>query len=103
MALGGVLRDGYLIYAQLSADAAHPSLESLNRHITRLPNNEGIIDVVPASKDVEITQTRDWACNAMLGICVGVNQMLEGTPAGLRLWEIADRFEALKKPKPAAR
>ena len=97
MALGGVLRDGYLIYAQLSADAAHPSLESLNRHITRLPNNEGIIDVVPASKDVEITQTRDWACNAMLGICVGVNQMLEGTPAGLRLWEIADRYETLKK------
>jgi Family of unknown function (DUF5677) len=54
VALGGVLRDGYLIYSQLSADAAHPSLESLNRHIVRLPNNERIIDVVPASA---MTQT----------------------------------------------
>lgn len=97
VALGGVLRDGYLIYSQLSADAAHPSLESLNRHIIRMPDDERIIDVVPVYKDVELTQTWEWACNAMLGICVGVNQMLEGTPAGLRLWEIADRYEALTR------
>jgi len=103
VALGGVLRDGYLIYSQLSAGAAHPSLESLGRHIIRMPNNQRIIEVVPACKDVELTQTWDWACNAVLGICVGVNQMLEGTPAGLRLWEIADRYEALKKSLAASK
>ena len=32
-ALSGLLRDGYLIYSQLSVDAAHPTVTSLCRHV----------------------------------------------------------------------
>jgi len=97
VALDGVLRDAYLVYSQLSADAAHPSLESLNRHIVRLPNNERILDVVPALKELEVLQTWDFVCNAMLATCASVNEILGGTPAGQKLWGIADRYQALTK------
>jgi Protein of unknown function (DUF2934)/Family of unknown function (DUF5677) len=99
VALDGVLRNGYLIYAQLSADAGHPSLESLSRHILRLPDNERIVDVVPAPRGAEIIQTWDFACNAMLATCVGVNEILGGTSAGLRLRGIADHYQKLPRQR----
>jgi hypothetical protein len=95
VALGGVLRHGYGIYSQLSADAAHPTVTSLNRHIGRTENGEALIDVVPAPKADEVITTWDWACNAMLGTTVGVNQILDGTPSGQRLLNIADRYQVL--------
>lgn len=103
VALSGLLRDGYLIYSQLSADAAHPTVTSLNRHVGRNEtNDEAVIDVVPAPQDVEVIMTWDWACNAMLGACVAVNQILGGTPAGQKLGQIADRYQALTTHRKAA-
>jgi hypothetical protein len=96
VALNGVLRDGYLIYTQLSADSTHPTVSSLHRHVGRAENEEeSLIDVVPTPKEHELLQTWDWACNAMLGACTGVNEILGGTPAGLSLEAIADRYQAL--------
>ena len=95
VARSGPLVDGYIIYSQLSADAAHPSVTSLNRHVGRSENGEAIIEVVPTPSDEEITMTWDWACNAMLGVCVGGNQILDGTPAGQQLNSLADRYHAL--------
>lgn len=96
VALSGLLRDGYLIYSQLSADAAHPTVTSLHRHVGHCETDgEALIEVVPAPKDDEIVMTWDWACNAMLGACVAVNQILGGTPAGQRLRQIADRYQTL--------
>jgi hypothetical protein len=101
VALSGLLRDGYLIYSQLSADAAHPTVTSLHRHVGHCEKDgEGLIDVVPAPKEEEVTMTWDWACNAMLGACVGVNEILGGTLAGQKLGQIADRYQVLTiRPK----
>jgi hypothetical protein len=96
VALSGLLRDGYLIYSQLSADSAHPTVTSLNRHVGRSEvDGEKLIDVVLVAKDDEIVKTWDWACNTLLGACVGVNEILEGTPAGTHLGALADRYQAL--------
>ncbi|SRR6266498_625126 len=96
VALNGMLRDGYLIYTQLSADSTHPTVTSLHRHVGRSEKEgEVLIDVVPTPHDHEILQTWDWACNALLGACTGVNEVLGGAPAGLRLEAVADRYQAL--------
>jgi hypothetical protein len=103
VALSGLLRDGYLIYSQLSADAAHPTVTSLSRHVGYSEtNDEALVDVVPVPKDVEVIMTLDWACNAMLGACVAVNEILDGTPAGQKLGQIADRYQALTTRRKAA-
>ena len=104
VALNGLLAEGYLLYSQLSADAAHPTMTSLNRHVGR-ENGEAIIDVEPAPTEQEIAMTLDWACNAMLGVCVGVNQILGDTTAGRGLRELGDRYLTLttgRKATPAA-
>lgn len=46
--------------------------------------------------------TLDWACNALLGVCVGVNQILGNTPAGQGLRELGDRYHALTTGRKAA-
>jgi hypothetical protein len=103
VALSGLLREGYGIYSQLSADAAHPTVTSLNRHVGQSEKeHEALIDVVPAPKDEEIITTWDWACNAMLGVCVGVNEILGGAPAGQGLLDLADRYQALTTRSGAA-
>jgi Family of unknown function (DUF5677) len=100
VALGGLLRDGYLIYSQLSADAAHPTVTSLHRHVGRSESDgEKLIEVVPEPSQEETVKTWDWACNAVLGACVGVNKILGGTPAGMKLGPVADRYQSLTTPK----
>jgi len=96
VALRGLLRDGYLIYSQLSADAAHPTMSSLHRHVgCNNRKGEMLIEVVPKLTNDEIIITWSWACNAMLGTCVAVNQILGGTPAGLTLEQLADSYQSL--------
>jgi hypothetical protein len=34
-------------------------------------HGEALIEVVPAPKYEDVIMTWDWACNAMLGACVG--------------------------------
>jgi hypothetical protein len=101
VALNGVLAEGYLLYSQLSADAAHPTVTSLARHVVK-DNGETVIDVEPTSTEQEIVMTLDWACNAMLGVAVGVNQILGNTPAGQGLRELGDRYHALTTGRKAA-
>jgi len=62
VALSGLLRDGYLIYSQLSADAAHPTVTSLHRHVGDCETDgAALIEVVPVPKGEEVIMTRDWA------------------------------------------
>jgi hypothetical protein len=96
LALEGVYREGYLVYSQLSSDAAHPTLESLRRHIGGVAaSSERTLDVVPPLKPTEIGQTRGWACNAMLAMCVAVDEIFGGTAAGLKLQGTVDQCQAL--------
>lgn len=100
VAMAGLLGEGYIIYSQLSADASHPTLTSLNRHVGRSEQDgDRLIDVAPTPKDEEIVMTWDWACNAMMGACVAVNEMLGGTPAGQRLGALAERYHTLTQER----
>jgi hypothetical protein len=79
-----VLRQSYLIYSKLSGDAAHPSVLALKRHLVRFEENgEQVVglDVNPPDKGNELAETIDLACNAMIGACVAVNQILGYLPA----------------------
>lgn len=98
VAMNGVLKTGYLYYSQLSADAAHPSLTALGRHDGEGNSSEDrVIEAVPPVKLDEVIQTMDFACNAMLALGIGLNQILEGTPAGAQFNQLADRYQAIPK------
>lgn len=78
-----VLRKAYLVYSKLSGDAAHPSVLALKRHLVRFEEDGQQVvglDVDPPEKGTEIAETLDLACNAMIGACVAVNQILGGLP-----------------------
>ncbi len=86
----------YIFYSQLSSDAAHPSVDSLNRYV--VPDTEtdvGGIDVEPVVKDSEIAETLEYLCMAFIGVCIGVNQMLGGTRGGNALPALADEYTTL--------
>jgi hypothetical protein len=46
-------------------------------------------------KDSEIAETLEYLCMAFMGVCVGVNQMVGGTPGGNALPPLADEYTAL--------
>lgn len=93
-----VMRKAYLFYSQLSGDAAHPSITALRRHLLRLEENgEQILglDIHPVERGIEVSNTLDIACNAVLGTCVGVNQILEGTTAVALLNQLVAEYDAM--------
>jgi hypothetical protein len=55
------------------------------------------IDVERVPAEEEVTTTWEWTCNAVLGACAGVNEILGGTPAGEQLVEITARYQALTR------
>jgi hypothetical protein len=91
----GPVKDAYLMYTQLSADAAHPSLDALNRYITRAEEDGKpvrCLDLEPVLKDNELSDTLKFACNATLGVLVGVNEILGGTAANAKIVQAADAY-----------
>lgn len=93
--------DVYILYSQLSSDAAHPSVAALNRHIVPSddsdhPEMRGL-DVLPPPRPEEIDDTLELACMALLGACVGTSQLLGGTPGGEVLNALADEYLALSR------
>ena len=96
VASGTELKRAYLFYSQLSADAAHPTIRALRRHLILIvENGERVLglDVHPVERGAEVADTLNIACNAVLGVCVGVNQnsrrdssrsALEGVVRGVR-------------------
>lgn len=86
----------YIFYAQLSSDAAHPSIDALHRYLVPHSGDEiGGVDIEPVVKDTEIELTLYYLCSAVMGVCVGVNQMLGGTSGGRVLNQLADEFSSL--------
>jgi hypothetical protein len=88
-----VVGTSYLVYGQLSSDAAHPSVTALNRYVVpHTQDDVGGIDVNPIVKDEEIEQTLEFLCLAAMHVCVAVNQMIGGTEGGKALNGLADEF-----------
>ena len=53
------------------------------------------IDVEPALNEQELSDTLKFACNAVLGVLVGVNEILGGTRANSKINAAADAYEGL--------
>jgi hypothetical protein len=86
----------YVFYGQLSSDASHPSVTALNRYIIPHTDDEvGGIDVEPIVKEEEIEETIELLCQAVMCVCVAVNQMLGGTQGGAALNALAEEYIAL--------
>lgn len=93
-----VMRPAYLFYSQLSGDAAHPSITALKRHLLRfVEDGEQVLglDIHPTDSGLEVVNTLDIACNAVLGTCVGVNQILGGTTASPLLSQLLAEYETM--------
>jgi len=92
VAKGSVVGHAYLIYAQLSADAAHPSINALRRYI-EVENEAGGITI---NADMDVSQeehlkTASYACMALAGVCLAFNQLAGPTAAGAEpLTRLAD-------------
>jgi hypothetical protein len=75
----GEIEKAYPAYALLSHDAAHASITALERHLPLDHSRRLTVDVVPPFKPGERLVTLDIACEALLGVCLGVGAMLGGT------------------------
>jgi hypothetical protein len=86
------LKNAYLWYKQLSSDAAHPSLEALSRHITKQDDGSLLVSVEPVASEKDVIDTMEWACQALMGVTVGANQIAGPVKAGEKLSALADEF-----------
>jgi hypothetical protein len=92
----GVLARAYPSYALLSHDPAHPSIDALRRHIRsmREHNRQTLtMHVVPPFKPKERLDTFNKGCFALLGVCVGVNDLLGGTSQSDALRALFEEFD----------
>lgn len=86
----------YIFYEQLSMDSCHPSLDALHRHLVPHTAEEiGGVDVEPVASNRELAETLEYLCMAVMGVCVGVNQLIGGTSGGAALNGLADRYSDL--------
>lgn len=100
VALRGVTKDFYLPYCSLSADAAHPTVTSLQRHVRR-QTAELVLDMAPSPSDEEVLQTYSLLSYAVLGACAGFSEVSEVSDFDNRLAALTDsRSEIFPKPKP---
>jgi hypothetical protein len=93
-AVAGIRKDferTYIFYAQLSSDAAHPSVSALNRYVVSDPNGSGF-DTEPPVHPEEIAETYEFLSMACIGVCVAVNEIIGGAQD---LTAVADRHTAL--------
>jgi hypothetical protein len=93
-----VMKPAYLFYSQLSADAAHPTIRALKRHLVQtVENGERVLglDIHPVERGTEVADTVNIACHAVLGACVAVNQILGGTAANPLLNQLFAEYEAM--------
>jgi hypothetical protein len=83
VAARGPLFKGYVYYTQLSSDAAHPTLDALQRYLGHAQENGKpirTIDINPLVIPKERRQTLMMACEALLGACIGVMEILNLQP-----------------------
>jgi hypothetical protein len=93
------VNDAYLIYSQLSDDAAHPSITSLNRHLLIEGERAALQFVAPASTD-ELADTLTWACLGMIGVCVSCSQLLHNVRLNAEIATLAEEYGRLANPNP---
>ena len=91
----GILAHVYRSYLLLSHDAAHPSIDALRRHSRRMREHNRqtlTMHLCPPFRQGERQKTLDLACFALLGVCVGVNQLFEGTSQSNAIKNLFEQF-----------
>ena len=102
----GPISEVNLLYSQLSADAAHPSLSALARHIA-LENESEIpgVAIQARHEEHEFMLTLNFACMALLGACVAYREIAESPFFESEMRAINAEFAALEvltKPESTA-
>ncbi|WP_454760828.1 DUF5677 domain-containing protein [Caulobacter segnis] len=93
----GPLQKQYILYKQISDDAAHPSANSLKRHM-HIHSLGWMYQWGPSSQgDIEETLSAAILCAMPLGIAV--TQMLSLTELNSRLGDLSDRYMVLASSK----
>lgn len=94
----GVVEIAYIDYARLSLDSVHPSISALRRHlrwIQEVNRHTLMLDVVPPARPGEFFDTIKIACDALLGVSIGTNEILEATEVSNALRAIYDEYDAI--------
>lgn len=86
----------YLIYRQLSADAAHVSLESISRYLNYSPAGEiESVTILPTDMEPQIGQTTAWACNFLMLCLVMFIEHIPDSEADKALMALFERYKAI--------
>jgi hypothetical protein len=99
----GVIDRGYIFYAQISADAGHPTITSLNRHLVETLKWGTALSILPRIDSAEPIETISYACNALIGACFAAGEILGGSveaPEVKRLGDELLRLQGIALPKP---
>ncbi|MGB8526684.1 MAG: hypothetical protein WCD75_07565, partial [Rhodoplanes sp.] len=76
--------------------AVHCSITALGRHLSseRTPDKtELILNVVPQTTAAEVLSTIAHACNGLIGVAIGTNEMLGVTAESSNLGNLMAEFE----------
>ena len=87
---------GYLIYMQLSNDAAHPSITSLDRHVL-IQGGQAESLFVPSASAQELSDTLMSACLGIIGICVACSQLLQNARLNADIEALAEEYAKIAK------
>jgi hypothetical protein len=85
------MADMYAIYRQLSADAAHPSLEALDRYIRE--NNT--IRWGPNCEQKELIETLQFGCHFLIAACGLIKDLTKNEEYGEALAKRMDEYKTL--------
>ena len=105
-ARAGNVLPAFIVYRELSTDAAHPTAESLSRHILPCDDPEKApfaVSGFPLLVPLERADTAELLCSATLGVLVAVNELVGGVNDGELLRAIGDDFLALSASNKAER
>jgi hypothetical protein len=97
VAARGSLVKAYAYYAQLSADAAHPTIDSLGRYLNKKTEQEEKITTLaiePAINPDEARMTLFYLCEALLGVCVWTNTILENATMEAPIQILLDQYKS---------
>jgi hypothetical protein len=103
VATRGPLVKAYAYYAELSADAGHPTLASLlGRYVNKTKDDEEEIttlDIEPTINSEEARATLFYLCEALLGVCVWSNTIIENPAMEPETQKVLDQYKDFAEPK----
>jgi hypothetical protein len=78
----GPVEHAYISYSRLSLDSVHPSISALGRHVRSKRDGNTMqyfLDITPSHRALDYADTLRMACEALLGVSIGTNEILGGS------------------------